>query len=107
MAMAAWISARATQRLDDAAEFDQQSVAGRLDQPAVMFGEFGIEQTCLEQPEALQRSFFIHADQPRIADNIGGEDCGKAARRHDQNAPFTAELADRQRLKGKERFRPR
>lgn len=45
-------------------------------------------------PEAAQRPFFVHAYQPRITDKVGGEDRGTAARRHDQNAPVTAERAD-------------
>jgi hypothetical protein len=35
---------RTTQRVDDAAELDQQAVAGGLDDAAVMLGDLGIDQ---------------------------------------------------------------
>ena len=70
---------RAAKRFDDAAELDEQPVAGGLDETAPMLCDFRIEELAAQRPEALQGAAFIGADQPRIARNIGRGDRGKSA----------------------------
>ena len=57
--------------IHDAAEFGQDSVAGILHNPAVMFGDLGIDEytQALLQPNV--RALLIHAAQVAIAGDIG------------------------------------
>jgi hypothetical protein len=65
---------RAAQRVDDAGELDQQTVAHRLDDPAMMLGNLGIRHLGADCPEPFQGSALVDADQPQIAGDIGRED---------------------------------
>ena len=69
----------AAQRIDDAAELDEQPVTGGLDEAAVVLGDFRIEQLAPQRPERLEGAALVRADQPRIARHIGGKDRGKTA----------------------------
>ena len=68
---------RASQRIDDAGELDQQAVAGGLDDAAAVFGDFRIDQLGAQRLEPCERPFFVRTHQPRIAGHIGGEDRGE------------------------------
>src|ERR1700720_1803759 len=63
-ARAACISA--AQRVDDAGELNQDAVTGRLDDAAVMAGDFRIDHLDAKRPEAAERPFLIGFDQARI-----------------------------------------
>ena len=57
--------------IDHADEFHQHPVAGRLDDPAAMFGDLGIDQFLAMRLELAQRAFLIDAHQPAVAGNVG------------------------------------
>src|SRR5262249_35067643 len=71
--------ARAAQRVDDAAELDQEAVAGGLDDAAVMRGDPRVEQRGADRLQAFERAFLVAAAQQRVADHIRGQDSGKTA----------------------------
>src|SRR4029077_15120989 len=70
---------RTAQRVDRTAEFYEQAVAGRLDDPAIMPLDGRIDQLCPDRLQPLQCTRLIGANQPRIADHIGGENGGETA----------------------------
>jgi len=71
--------AGATQRVDGAGEFDQQTVTGGLDDPPVMGGDLRIDQLAADRLEPRQRPLLVRSDQPRVARHIGGKDRGETA----------------------------
>jgi len=62
------------QCVDDAAELDEQPVAGGLDEAPAVLGDFRIEELAPQSFEAFEGAALIGADQPRIARHIGRED---------------------------------
>ena len=50
---------RAAYSIDDARELHQQAVAGGLDDAAVVFGDFRINELGAERFEALERAFLV------------------------------------------------
>ena len=61
---------RAAHRIDDAREFHQQAVTGGLDDPAVVFGDLGIDKL---PPVGLQRrqgAAVVRAHETRVAGHI-------------------------------------
>ena len=46
-------------RLDHTRELDQDAVAGRLDDPALVFGYFRVDQLAAERPQARQGSGLV------------------------------------------------
>src|ERR1700683_5137072 len=71
---------RAAYRVDNAAEFDQKSVAGTLDHPAAIHLDGRIDQVAAQRPEPRQRAIFIRAGETAETDHIGGKDSGELAR---------------------------
>ena len=67
--------------IDHARKLDEHSVAGVLDDPAMVFGYLGIDKRAAMRFEAFVRAFFVRPHQTRIARHIGGEDRGEAADR--------------------------
>ena len=65
---------RASERVDDAGELDQEAVAGRLDDAAAMAGDLRIDHLGAERLEPAERAFLVGLDQPRVAGDIGRED---------------------------------
>jgi hypothetical protein len=63
-----------TQRVDDAGEFDQHSVAGRLDDAASMARDLRIDHLGAQQLEPAERAFLVGFDQARVAGDISRED---------------------------------
>jgi len=70
---------RATHRIDDAGKLHQYTVAGGLDDAAVVLGDLRIEELMAQRLEAFERAFLVRAHQPRIPRHIGGEDRGEPA----------------------------
>ena len=70
---------RAAHRIDDAGKFHEQTVAGGLDDAAMVLGDFRIKKLAAQRFEAFERAFVIRPHQPRITRHIGGEDRGEAA----------------------------
>ena len=69
----------AADRVDDAREFHQHPVAGRLDDAAGVLADLRIDQLAAMRLEAFVRAFLVRSHQPRIARHIGGEDRGETA----------------------------
>ena len=65
---------RASEGVDDAGEFDQQPVAGGLDDAAAMLGDLRIDYLGAERPQPAERPFLVGPDQSGITGNIGRED---------------------------------
>jgi len=65
---------RASERVDDAAELDQQAVAGRLDDAALMIGDLRVDDFGAPPLEPAEGPFLVGLDQARIARHIGRED---------------------------------
>jgi hypothetical protein len=63
-----------THRIDDAGEFDQQPVAGGLDDAAAVLGDLGIRQLAPQRRQSRERTFLVVAHQTRVAGDIGCED---------------------------------
>ena len=64
----------AAHRIDHAAEFDQEPVAGGLDDTAVMLLDLGVGDFAPDRFERKQGPFLVRTHQPRIGDDIGGQD---------------------------------
>jgi hypothetical protein len=71
--------ARTAHRVDHAGEFRQHTVAGGLDDPAVMLANLRIDELVEMRLETFVCAFFVLAHQPRITRHIGGEDRGETA----------------------------
>src|SRR5580700_9916583 len=59
-------------RVDDAREFHQYPVAGRLDDAAGMLADLRIDELAAMRLEAFVRAFLVRAHQTRVARHIGG-----------------------------------
>ena len=57
-----------------AREFDQDAVAGPLDDPAAMLGDLGIEEFAPKVVDTRERAFFVGAHQPAVAGDVASED---------------------------------
>jgi len=71
---------RAADRINDTGKFDQQSVAGGLDEAAAMLLELRIDELAVKGFEAVERTLLIRSHQTRVACHIGGEDRGETAK---------------------------
>ena len=63
----------AADRIDHAAELDDASVAGALDDPAVVDGDCGIDQIAAQRPQPRKNPILVRAREPAVADNIGDQ----------------------------------
>ena len=88
----------AADRIDDARKLHQHAVAGGLDDPAVMLGDFRIEEFPAQRFETFECAFLVRPHQPRIAGHIGGEDRGETP------ASGSLPLARRQAQPGQEKL---
>src|ERR1700674_750832 len=64
----------AAHRVDDARKFNQQAVAGGLDDAALVLLDLRIDQLPANRLQAFVRGFLVRAHQTRIPRHIGGED---------------------------------
>src|SRR5215469_10716518 len=72
------------------AKFGQQAVAGVLYDTTSVFFDLRIDQLFKMRFEALMSALLVHAHQPRVARNVGGEDRGEAAcRGHVRAGPLS------------------
>ena len=58
---------RAAHRVDSAAEFDQRSVAGALDDATVMHGDCRVDEIAAQGPQSSQRPILVRARQTAVA----------------------------------------
>jgi len=63
----------ALDRIDHARELDQRIVAHQLHDPAVVLGDFRLDEVLTQRREARVGAFLVSRHQPRVADDIGGE----------------------------------
>ena len=56
--------------VDDAAELDDGSVAGALDDAPVMHGDGRIDQIAAERPQPRQDAILVGASEPAVADHV-------------------------------------
>ena len=68
-----------TNSVDDAGKFRQHTVAGGLDDPAVMLADLRIDQFAQMRLDAFVCALLIRTHQARIAHHIRGEDRGETA----------------------------
>jgi hypothetical protein len=66
-------------RGDHARELAQHPVTGGLDDPAMVFDDFGVDECAAMLFEPLVRPLLIRPHQTRIASHVGGEDRGETA----------------------------
>jgi len=70
---------RAAHGIDHAREFQEQTVAGRLDDAAVMFGDLGVDELTPVGFQRCQRAAVVHAHEARVPDHIERDDCRQAS----------------------------
>src|SRR5271157_1896477 len=61
---------RAAHRVDHAAELDETSVPGSLDDAPVMGVDGGIDQIAPQAPEPRQGAILVRAGEPAVADDV-------------------------------------
>jgi len=61
------------------AKLDQYSIAGRLDDATVVFGDLGVDQLVPMCFQPFRRAFLVSAHQARVTRDIGDEDSGELA----------------------------
>ena len=69
-----------------------EAVAGRLDEPPVMFGNAGLDQVALDSLDARMRALLIELHKAAVTPDIASHDCSEAAGR--QAAGGTLPLAE-------------
>jgi hypothetical protein len=65
---------RTSDRVDDAGEFDQEAVAGGLDDAAAMLCDLSVDDFGPECLEPAEGPFLVGFDQARMAGDVGRED---------------------------------
>src|SRR5262245_59619753 len=64
--------------IDRTGEFDEHAVANHLDYPAVMLIDKRADNLAAPRLECGERAGLILLHEPAVADDIGGQDSGKA-----------------------------
>jgi hypothetical protein len=64
----------AADRINGTGEFDQYTVASRLDDAAVMLGYYGLDDLTSMRLQGGQRADLVGAHQSRISHDIGCQD---------------------------------
>jgi hypothetical protein len=73
-AKAACSFGRTSKRVDDAGELDQEAVAGRLDDAALVTGDLRVDDFGAQRLQPPEGAFLVGFDQARIAGDIGRKD---------------------------------
>jgi hypothetical protein len=60
----------APRRVHHAAELDDRTIAGALDDAAMVHGDCGINQIAAQRAQSRQSSIFVRAREPAVADHI-------------------------------------
>ena len=61
-------------RIDDAPELDNRTVAGALNDPAVVDGDRRVDQVAPKGPEPGKDAILVRSSQPAVTDNVGDQD---------------------------------
>ena len=61
---------RAAHGVDDAAELDDDAVAGALDDAPVMHGDGRIDEIAAQRPQPRQDAILVRAGEPAVADDV-------------------------------------
>ena len=64
-------------RVDDAGELDERTVAHEFDDAAMERFNRGVDQFATAALQSLERTYLILAHEAAVADHIGRKDCGK------------------------------
>ena len=70
---------RAAQRIDHAAELDDQPIAGALDHPAVVGGDRRVGEVAAQSAQACEHALLVRPGETAEADDVGGKDGGELA----------------------------
>ncbi|MCS4094049.1 hypothetical protein FHT76_005749 [Rhizobium sp. BK176] len=65
--------------IDNAAEFNQRSVSGALDDTAVVHGDGWIDEVAAQCPQPCKGAIFVLAGEPAVSDYVRGQNCGELA----------------------------
>ncbi len=65
---------RAAHGVDHAAKFDQEPIAGALDDTPAMGGYCWIDEITAQPPEPRQGALLVGAGEPAVADDVGDQD---------------------------------
>jgi hypothetical protein len=65
---------RAAHRVDDAAELDDRTVAGALNDAPAMHGDSRVDKIAAQRPEPRQDAILVSASEPAIADHVRAKD---------------------------------
>ncbi len=65
---------RAPHRVDHAAKFGEESVAGALDDPPFVNGDGRIDQVAAQRPQSGERAILVSRGETAESNHIGGED---------------------------------
>jgi hypothetical protein len=65
--------------INGARELDQHTIAGGLDDAAVVRGNLGVDQLGAMRLECRERPRFVGLHQPRVSHHVGGKDGSKPA----------------------------
>ncbi len=63
----------ASNRINGALEFDQQAVAGRLENASAVFRDLGIDQIVAQGLHANKRTFLVGLHHPTVADDVSSQ----------------------------------
>ena len=66
---------RAANGIDHTGKLEQQTIAGRLDNPAAKFGDLGVDQVAPVRLQRRERAAFVLLHETGIARHIGRDDC--------------------------------
>ena len=66
---------RAADRVDHAAEFDDRTVAGALDDAAMMSGYGRVDEIAAQTSQTRERTILVGAGEPAITDDIRHQNC--------------------------------
>ena len=61
---------RATHRVDDTAELDENAVPGALDDSPVMQGDGRIDQVAAQRPEPREGAILVRSREPAVANDV-------------------------------------
>jgi len=64
----------AAHSVDHAAELHNGSIAGALDDAAMVYGDDGINQIAADRPEPRERTIFVRTGEPAVADHVRDKD---------------------------------